>query len=338
MRAYGIRRYGSNDVIELLDVPTPKLGVGDVLIRIEAASINPVDLKIRQGALKAVSKFSLPLVLGNDCSGVVSAVGANVTRFKPGDEVFARTDKERIGTFAEFIAVKETAVALKPANLSFTEAAALPLVALTSWQVMFDQGHLSAGQKVFIPAGSGGVGTVAIQLAKSMGAYVATTTSTKNIEMVKQLGADEVIDYKSQDFSQILKDFDLVFDTLGGDDQAKAFEILKPGGNLISIVGPPTPKFAKEAQLHAIVEFATYFLSRRVRGLAKKHQVNYAFYLMHPSGTQLEKIAAMVEKGQLKPTVDRVFPFGETPSALAYVETGRAKGKVVISMAPQPVS
>ncbi|MDR6407218.1 UNVERIFIED_ORG: alcohol dehydrogenase [Burkholderia sp. 1595] len=294
--------------------------------------MNPLDSKIRDGEFKLLLPYRLPLILGHDLAGVVVRVGPRVRRFKPGDEVFARPHKDRIGTFAEFIAVKEDGVALKPTSLSMEEAASIPLVGLTAWQALIEKGQLAKGQKVLIHAGSGGVGTFAIQLAKHVGATVATTASAANAEWLKQLGADIVIDYKKDDFAAILKDYDVVLDTQGGNTLEKSLRVLKPGGKLIGIAGPPDPDFAKEIDASLFLKTAMRFLSYRIRKAAKRHDVSYSFLFMRANGEQLGQIAALVDAGAIKPVIDRVFPFESTNEALAYVEKGRVKGKVVVKM------
>ncbi|MCR5890255.1 NADP-dependent oxidoreductase [Hymenobacter sp. J193] len=265
-------------------------------------------------------------------AGVVTRVGAKVTQFKPGDEVYARVDTDRMGAFAEYVAVKEAAVAPKPASHTMEEAASLPLVALTAWQTLRDVGQLQPGQRVLIHAGSGGVGTVAIQLAKHWGAFVATTTSTANVEWVQQLGADRVIDYKKEAFENVLEGYDLVLDTLGGEALDKSFQVLKAGGKVVSVAGPPDPQFAKDQGMNWLLQQVMGVLSFRVRRLAKKHQASYSFFLMHPSGAQLRELGALLDASIMRPVVDRTFPFEATKEALDYLETGRAKGKVVITL------
>ena len=314
-------------------MPDPKMGADDVLVRIRAASVNPLDLKTRDGNLKAILPYRMPLVLGNDLAGEVVAVGANVTRFAIGAEVYARPDKNRIGTFAELIAVHQDDVATKPATLTMAEAASIPLVGLTAWQALVERANLRPGQRVLIHAGSGGVGTIAIQLAKQLGATVATTTSTANIELVKSLGADVVVDYKKQAFETVLRDYDVVLDTLGGATLEKSLQVLKPGGKVISIAGPPDPAFAKELGANPIISLAFAALSFRTRRRARRHRVTYSYLFMNASGDQLREIAALIDAGTIRPVVDRVFPFESTREALAYVEAGRAKaGKVVVGM------
>ncbi len=332
MKAFIIDRYGSNDVVRAGEMPDPELRDDDVLVQIHAASVNPLDLKIRDGKLKLILPYRLPLILGNDLAGVVVRVGSGVRRFKPGDEVYARTDKDRIGAFAEFISIKEDAVAEKPKKLTMEEAASIPLVGLTAWQVLVERANLKRGQKVLIHAGSGGVGTFAIQLAKHLGAIVATTTGTENLDWVKRLGADIVIDYKKEDFETILHDYDVVLDTLGGEVLERSLRVLKPGGKLISIAGPPDPDFAKDIGSTWILRLATRLLSYRIRKRAKRHHVSYSFLFMRPSGDQLREIGSLIDSGTIRPVVDRVFPFESTKEALAYVEKGRAKGKVIVKV------
>jgi NADPH:quinone reductase-like Zn-dependent oxidoreductase len=331
MKAFGIERYGTNDEVKQLEIPVPKLGARDLLIEVKAASVNPVDFKIRSGHIRQVTKLTFPLILGNDCAGIVKKVGAEVKKFKVGDEVFCRADSDRIGTFAELFAVHETAAALKPKNLSFTQAASLPLVGLTTMQA-FERMKLKGGERVFIPAGSGGVGTFAIQLAKHRGLFVATTTSAKNKDFVKHLGADVVIDYASEDFSAKLSGYDAVFDTIGGDTQKKASKILISGGHLVSIIGPPTFEFAKEWNLSPLHQVGAFFMGMGAHRRAEKQGAQYIFLLMKPNGDQLEEICSLAESERIKPVIDKVFPFTQTKEALAYVETGRARGKVVIEM------
>ena len=331
MKAFIIDRYGSNDSVRAGEMPEPVLRDDDVLVQIHAASVNPLDLKIRDGQLKLVLPYRLPLILGNDFAGVVVAVGPRVRRFKPGDEVYARPDQDRIGTFAQSIAVREDDLALKPRTLSMEDAASIPLVGLTAWQA-FERSNLKPGQKVLIHAGSGGVGTFAIQLAKHLGATVATTTSTANLDWVKALGADIVIDYKKTAFETTLRDYDLVLDTQGGDVLEKSLQVLKPGGKVVTLAGPPDPDFAKAISANWVVKLAMRLLSYRIRQRAKRAQVGYSFLFMRASGHQLREIASLIDSRVIKPVVDRVFPFEATKEALTYVENGRAKGKVVIKM------
>ena len=314
------------------EVPDPAVGVHDVLIQVHATSVNPLDSKIKTGEFKMILPYAFPLVLGNDLAGVVVRTGSAVKRFKPGDEVYARPPEARIGTFAELIAVNENALALKPSNLDMAEAASVPLAVLTAWQALVETAQVKKGQKVLIHAGSGGVGTFAIQLAKHLGAFVATTTSTANVEWVKALGADVVIDYKQQDFATELHDFDVVLNSLGTDVLMESVEVLKPGGQLISLSGPPTAEFAQEQGLSWMLRQVMRLLSSGIRRKARKHGVSYAFLFMRANGIQLQKITSLIEAGVIKPVIDRSFPFESTAEALRYVEQGRSKGKVTITI------
>jgi alcohol dehydrogenase len=330
MKAFLIDRYGKNDCLRVGEMPDPEVRDDDVLIQIHAASVNPVDYKIRDGAFKFILPYRFPLILGNDLAGVVVRVGSQVRRFKPGDEVYARPDKDRIGAFAELISIREDSVALKPKRLTMEEAASVPLVGLTAWQALIERANLKKGQKVLIHAGSGGVGTFAIQLARHLGATVATTTSTANLEWVARLGADIVIDYKNDDFETIVRDYDMVLDTLGGMTLEKSLRVLKPGGKLIGIAGPPDPEFAKAIGSSWFLKLGMRILSSRIRRKARRRHVTYSFLFMRASGDQLREIAALIDSGAIHPVVDRVFPFESTKEAVAYVEKGRAKGKVVV--------
>ena len=332
MKAFIIDRYGKKHGARIAEMPEPAPGEGDVLVQVHAASVNVLDSKIRSGEFKLILPYRLPLVLGNDLAGVVVRVGSRVRRFKPGDEVYARPDKDRIGTFAEYISVKEDDLAIKPKGLTMEEAASIPLVGLTAWQVLVERANLQRGQRILIHAGSGGVGTFAIQLAKHLGAQVATTTSTANLEWVKALGADSVIDYSKSDFAVILRDYDVVLNSLGSEVLEKSIQVLKPGGKLISISGPPDPDFAKEIGAPWILKQVIPLLSYRIRKKAQRHRVSYSFLFMKANGDQLREIASLMESGVIRPVVDRVFPFESTSEALAYVEKGRAKGKVVIKI------
>jgi NADPH:quinone reductase-like Zn-dependent oxidoreductase len=313
-------------------MPEPELRAGDVLIEIHAASLNPLDTKIRDGDFKPILPYRPPFILGHDLAGKVIRVGSKVRRFKPGDSVYARVRDGRIGTFAESIAVDEADVALKPTNLSMEEAASIPLVGLTAWQALAEKAGLKKGQKILIHAGSGGVGTFAIQLAKHLGASVATTASAANIALVQSLGADIVIDYKTQDFEKLLSGYDVVLNSLDGDTLRKSLNVLKPGGRLISISGPPDPDFARDQGLNWFLRQILRFVSRGIRGGARRHRVDYSFLFMRADGDQLSKITALIEAGVIRPVMDKVFPFEALNDALAYIETGRAKGKVVVTL------
>ena len=333
MKAFIVNRYGKKETLQQTDVVTPSLNPNDVLVQVSAAGVNLLDSLTRNGDFKLFFPYKTPFILGHDVAGVVTQVGANVRKFKVGDEVYARPADYSIGTFAEFIAFHENDAALKPKNISMEEAASIPLVGLTAWQSLIEISKLKKGQKVFIQAGSGGVGTFAIQLAKHLGAFVATTTSETNIPLVKSLGADLVIDYKKEDFANILKDYDVV---LHSNRDPKVLEqslrILKPGGTLVSLVGPPTPEFAQRIGLAWYLKLVTSLLSGSVKRKAKKLGVNYFFLFMKADGNQLSEITTLIEIGKIRPVVDKIFPFEQTNDALTYVESGRAKGKVVVKV------
>lgn len=333
MRAFKVNRYGKKEKLQLTEVEEPNILENEVLVEIKATAINLLDTLIKNGDFKIFLPYKAPFVNGHDMAGVVTKVGAKVAKFKVGDEVYARPSDFKIGTFAENIAVNENDLALKPKNLSMEEASSIPLVGLTSWQALVEVSKLKKGQKVFIQAGSGGVGTFAIQLAKYLGAYVATTTSTTNIELVKSLGADLVIDYKKEDFANILKDYDVV---LHSNRDAKVLEsslkILKQGGTLVSLTGPPTPEFAKEIGLGWHLQILTSLLSMSVRRKAKKLNVNFKFLFMRAEGKQLSEITSLIEAGKIRPIIDKLFPFEQVNEAMSYVETGRTKGKVVVKV------
>ena len=332
MKAFILERYGKNSSLRLADMPAPELRADEVLVKVHAAGVNLLDAKIKDGEFKLILPYRLPLILGHDVAGVVVKVGPNVRQFKPGDEVYARPDDFRIGAFAEFIAIKENSLSLKPASLNMEEAASIPLVGLTAWQALIERANLKKGQKVFIQAGSGGVGTFAIQLAKHLGAFVATTTSTANVAWVKSLGADLVIDYKKDDFEKILQDYDVVLNSQDSETLVKSLSILKPGGKLISISGPPDPAFGEEINAPWFVKLVLRLLSSGIRKKAKRRKVSFSFLFMKANGKQLREITTLINAGAIRPVVDRVFPFEETQKALAYVETGRAKGKVVVKV------
>lgn len=333
MKAFVVDRYKKNGPLRLADMPEPQTGADDVLVRIEATAVNLLDSKIRDGAFKAFLPYRPPFILGHDLAGTVLRVGANVHHFKTGDRVFARPRDFRTGTFAEMIAVDQADLALAPASLTMAEAASIPLVGLTAWQALVEVGKVKPGQKVFIQAGSGGVGTIAIQLAKHLGAVVATTTSAANIDLVRSLGADVVIDYKQQDFEQVLSGYDLVLNSQDAGTLAKSLNVLKRGGQVISISGPPDAGFARSLGLNFVLRFVMRMLSRGVLKKAAARGVGYSFLFMRADGAQLAQLATLIDAGVIRPVVDKVFPFAQTAEALAYVETGRAKGKVVITVA-----
>jgi len=330
MKTFLLTRYGKKEKLQLTEISKPAPQADEVLLEVHAAGVNQLDFKIKDGEFKLILPYRLPTGLGHDVAGTVMAVGTRVSQFRVGDEVYARPADFRIGTFAEFIAVREADVARKPRNLTMAEAGSLPLVGLTAWQALVECANLKKGQKVFIQAGSGGVGTFAIQLAKHLGAYVATTTSAANTALVKSLGADLVIDYKTQDFETVLSGYDVVLNSQDSKTLEKSLRILKPGGIAVSITGPPTGEFAQAFGLPWYVRLATTLISFGIRRQAKKLGVRYTFLFMKANGQQLSEVTKLVEAGIIKPVVDKTFPFAQTNEALAYVESGRAKGKVVI--------
>ncbi|MGE1010270.1 NADP-dependent oxidoreductase [Bacillus cereus] len=331
MKAMIIDKYGKVPM-RMAEVPIPEINEYEVLAEIHAASINPIDFKIRDGKVKMLLKYEMPLILGNDFAGVIIKVGSKVTRFKIGDEIYARPRKNKIGTFAEYIAIHEDDIALKPKNLSFEEAASIPLVGLTSYQALHDIMQLQKDQKILIHAGSGGVGTFAIQLAKIMGATVTTTASEAGSDLVKSLGADQIINYKTEKFEEILKDYDAVFDTIGGTTLEKSFDIIKSGGSIVSVSGMPNARFGKEFGSGFFKTFLFSLASKKLTALEKKHNAQYSFLFMKPSGDQLRTIANYIEAGKIKPVIDRVFPFEDAQKAMEYSEAGRAKGKIIVKM------
>lgn len=332
MKAFVIERYGKGGGY-IAEVPDPEVGPTDVLVQIKATSINLLDSKIRSGEFKQILPYAFPLILGNDLAGVVIRAGRDVQQFKPGDEVYARPPQDRIGTFAELISVNQDALALMPRNISMEQAASLPLVALTAWQVLVETAQVKKGQKVLIHAGSGGVGSVAIQLAKHLGAFVATTTSTSNVEWVKALGADIVIDYKKQDFETVLNDYDVVLNSLNPAVLKKSVKCLKPGGLLVSISGPPTPEFGDAQGLSWAIKQILRMLSFGIRKASHAAGIRYSFVFMRANGAQLKEITSLVESGAITPVIDKVYPFSSVADALKYVEQGRSKGKVVVNLA-----
>lgn len=331
MKAFVVDAYKKNGPLRLADMPEPVIGADDVLVGIHATAINLLDSKVRDGEFKLFLPYRPPFILGHDLAGTVLRTGEKVRTFKPGDEVYARPRDGRAGTFAERIAVAASDLALKPATLSMEQAASIPLVGLTAWQALVELGKVKPGQKVFIQAGSGGVGTFAIQLAKHLGATVATTTSAANAELVRSLGADMVIDYKTQDFEELLSGYDLVLNSQDAKTLAKSLNVLKPGGKLISISGPPDVRFAKSLGLNPVLRFVMRMLSRGIVKKARRRGVDYAFLFMRADGRQLAEIATLIDAGVIRPVVDKVYPFAQTADALAYVETGRAKGKIVVT-------
>ncbi|MBL8467260.1 NADP-dependent oxidoreductase [Methyloversatilis discipulorum] len=332
MKALTFKRYGKSPGIGFADLPMPALKPDELLVEIHAAGVNPIDNMIPTGLFKPVLKFALPATMGSDLAGVVIAVGSRVTRFKKGDAVFASLFDLGNGSLAEFAAVPERVAALKPVNLDFVQAASIPMVALTSWQALKERAKVQKGQKVFIPAGSGGIGTFAIQLAKHLGAKVGTTTSTGNVPLVSSLGADEVVDYKTQQFENVLRGYDLVLGTLRGKEIEKSIGILKPGGKIVSLIGPLDAAFASARGLNFVLKCVFSLMSRRIMRLAAKRDVSYSFLFVRADGAQLSEIGSLLESGHIRPVIDKVFPFDQAKEALDYLAQGRARGKVVVQL------
>ena len=331
MKAFVVEHYGK-DGLRAADVPEPEIGDGDVLVKVSAAGINPLDSKVRDGEFKRLLKHRTPFALGHDVAGVVTGVGSAVRDFQVGDEVYSRPRDLRIGTFAEYIAIDQDELAPKPTSLSLHEAAAVPLVSLAAWQALVERAHVKPGQKVLVHAGSGGLGSTVIQLAKHLGAAVATTASGENAALVRSLGADVVVDYTKEDFAEVLSGYDVVLDSRGGENLEKSLTILKPGGQAIGVAGPPDPGFAKQLGAPKFMGVVMGLLSRKVRKQARKLGVSYSFLFMQANGGQLRELASLYDAGHLRPVIDKTFPFDQTIEALAYLEQGRANGKVVITL------
>ena len=332
MRAFLLNGYGAiEDNVKLAEVADPVARADDVLIELHAASLNPIDFKIARGDLKRVSKYQLPRTFGFDGSGIVLSAGVRATRFKPGDAVYVRSSRETIGTFAEKIALSEQFIALKPVRASPAEAASLPLVGLTTLQGFAKVGA-RAGQRILIHAGAGGIGTFAIQYAKHLGLHVTTTTSSKNVEFVKALGADGVIAYDRQNYLEQGGGYDIVYDTLGGAFTVDAFKVVKRGGAVISLSGPPDRDFARRTGAGLLVRVAVWLMSRKVYAASRETGADYCWFFTEPSGDQLREIAGLVDASTIRPVIDREFAFNELPAALTYLEKGRARGKVVLDV------
>jgi NADPH:quinone reductase-like Zn-dependent oxidoreductase len=332
--AYVLRRYGGPDGASLMEVPTPKFGARQMLVRVRAAGLNPVDFKTRNGEVRIIESYQLPVVLGNELAGEVVACGEQMRRFRVGDRVFARTAKDMMGAFAQFAVVDEDHAAVMPASLDFTTAAAIPLAGLTALQALRDELHVARGQRIFISGGAGGVGGFAIQIAKHFGAQVATTTSPRGEALVRQFGADTVIDYMKERLASVLAGYDGVLDLIGGDTLEQAFAVVRPGSPVVCVGGGmPEPLTASKdlrrgIGLQALFWVASFSLRRR----ARRHGARYRFFIMHPSGADLSEFARLVEAGAIKVVLDSVHPFEQIAEAMAKLETGRAKGKIVVTM------
>lgn len=332
MKALTLKKYGGPDQVVFADVPQPALEPDEMLVRVHAVGLNPIDTMIPKGSFKPILRLRLPATLGSDLAGVVVETGSRVTRFKAGDAVFASVFDLGTGSLAEFAVVPETAAALKPSNLDFVQAASIPMVGLTAWQALKERSRVKPGQKVFVPAGSGGIGTFAIQLAKHLGAKVGTTTSTTNVGLVRSLGANEVIDYKKQEFEHVLRDYDVVLGTVRGGALKKSLRILRSGSSVVSLVGPPDAAFARARGMNFFLKFVFGLLSGGIIRQAKQRGAAYSFLFVHPDGGQLAEIGKLLEAGKIRPVIDKVFPFDQAKEALDYLEKGRAKGKVVVQV------
>lgn len=329
MRAFVVDHYGTDGLREA-DVPTPRVGPRDVLVDVRAAGVNPLDVMVRNGEFKLLLPHPRPFVLGHDVAGTVTEVGSEVRGLRVGDEVWSRPRDRRIGTFAEAIAVDEADVALKPSLLSFAEAAAVPLVALAAWQALVDLARVQPGQRVLVHAGAGGLGSTVVQVARHLGAHVATTARGSDEATVRALGADEVVDYTTTDFTDVLSGYDVVLDSLGAESLQRSMTVLRPGGLAISVVGPPTPDFARQVGKPLLAPVMG-LLSARVRRRAARLGVRYSFLFMHADGARLAALAELYDAGTLRPVLDRTFDLADTLAAVDHLEQGRAKGKVVVT-------
>ncbi|HEY0737336.1 MAG TPA: NADP-dependent oxidoreductase [Herpetosiphonaceae bacterium] len=309
IKAVRIHAYGGPDQLVYEDAPKPEPAADELLVRVHAAAINPVDWKVRLGYLREFSPYELPLILGWDVSGVVEAVGAAVTNFKVSDEIYSRPDLTRSGAYTEYMVLRASEAAHKPRSIDHIHAAAVPLAALTAWASLFDAGQLEAGQKVLIHAAAGGVGTFAVQLAKWKGAHVIGTASSRNRDFLQQLGVDEFVDYTSTKFEDVVRDVDVVFDTIGGETQERSWQVLKPGGVLVSVISPPAQETADQ------------------------HGVRQAYIFIDPNAARLTEIAGLIDDGTIKPIVETVLPLSETRQAHELSESGHARGKIVLRVA-----
>jgi NADPH:quinone reductase-like Zn-dependent oxidoreductase len=330
MRAVQVTQY--KRPLEIAEVAEPVVGPHDVLVEVRAAGLNQLDEKVREGEFKALLPYQAPFTLGHDVAGSVVSVGSQVTAYAVGDRVWSRPRDGRIGTFAERIAIDESDLSHVPTTLSWEEAGSFPLVGLTAWQALVEMGGLRAGQKVLIHAGSGGVGTIAIQLAKHVGATVATTVSAANADFVRDLGADVVVDYRTEKFDEVLHDYDLVVDGVGPENVLRSMRVLKPGGKVIGIAGPPTPAFGTRAGLNPLLRLVFSVISAKVRRAARRREVSYDFLFMRADGAQLAALAELVDSGAIRPVVGRTIPFADLPDALGRVGSDGTRGKTVATV------
>jgi len=331
VRAFVLTRHGGPEAMELRDVPEPRPAERQILVRVRAAGLNPVDYKTRAGKLRVIRRYTLPIVAGNELAGIVEACGPGVSRFQPGDRVFARVPKETLGAFAELTCLDEGVAARMPAAIDFEAAAGVPLAGLTALQALRDELHVSPGQRVFIPGGAGGVGTFALQIASVLGAEVATTASPRGDALVRRLGAKVVVDYTKARFEDVLRDYDGAMDLVGGDTLARTFSVVRRGGTVVSIAGMPEPLTArKDLGRGAGLAALFWLISLGTRRRARRRGVRYRYLFMHPSGPDLDELARLIDARKLEVVIDRVFPFAEIADAFAYLEQGHAKGKVVV--------
>ncbi|MWV28453.1 NADP-dependent oxidoreductase [Aurantiacibacter rhizosphaerae] len=333
MKAYQLTAYGDADKGQLRDVAMPKPGVGQVLIKVKAAGLNPVDYKIRQGKLKPILRMDLPITMGNELSGVVESCGKGANRFPPGTRVCVRVGKEAMGAFAEYAVVEEAHIAAIPASMDFTQAAAIPLAGLTALQALRDELGVGPGYRVLITGGAGGVGTLAIQIAKSLGAHVITTASSRGRELVEKMGADEVVDYENAQFEDEIDSVDGAFDLIGGETLERTFQVVKEGGRTVSIAGTPEPRTAMQ-DLGGRFGLAAVFwaMSRDLRKQASDAGVDYRYLFMHPSGSELTYLVTLAQRGQMQAVIDSTYPFEKIADAMAELEDGHAKGKIMVTM------
>jgi NADPH:quinone reductase-like Zn-dependent oxidoreductase len=333
MKSLMMTKYGDVNIsLEVQEVSLPTVGANQILIKTHFASFNPIDYKILRGDFKAMGKIQFPRGIGRDVSGVIKEVGEKVKQLKVGNKVYSRIDDNFVGTMAEYVISNASDVALIPSNLNHEEAASIPLVGLTSYQALIDIAKLSAGENILIHAGSGGIGTIAIQLAKHLGAKVTTTTSTKNVGLVKDLGADKVIDYTKHSYLDEGAKFDVVFDTLGGKHTLDSFKVLKDGGRVVSISGDLDSVTTKQLGLNKVVRFLLALKVKKVTKAASKMGAIYRFLLMSPNGVQLKELAKLYESGSIKPVIDKTYNFDDSIKALDYLAKGRARGKVVVKV------
>ena len=333
MKSLMITKYGDiNSSLEEQEIAKPALEENQILIKAYSSSFNPIDFKIVRGDFKAMGKVTFPIGTGRDVSGIIEEIGKNIKKFKKGDKVYSRVNESHVGTMAEYVLSNVKDTALMPSNLSFDESASIPLVGLTTYQALVDIAKLSKGEKILIHAGSGGIGTFAIQLAKHLGAHVTTTTSTKNISFVKGLGADKVIDYTSENYLDLGAVFDVVFDTLGGEHTLNSFKVIKNEGRVISISGAIDGATAEQFGLNKFIRMILAFQARKVTRAASKKNAMYRFLFMSPNGEQLKKIAKLYESGEIKPIIDKTYNFSEAIQALEYLSKGHARGKVIVKI------